>query len=46
MTTEVGIYAITEEFVDETEATINQSGSYTIQIYSGNTIMTGEFEVE
>lgn len=41
-----GEVVVEEEFVDETEATINQSGSYTIQIYSGNTIMTGEFEVE
>ena len=37
---------VEEEFVDEIEATIDQAGSYTIQIYSGNTIMTGEFEVE
>ena len=37
---------VVEEFVDETEATIDQTGSYIVQIYSGNTVMTGEFEVE
>lgn len=41
-----GEVVVEEEFVDEIEATIDQAGSYTIQIYSGNTIMTGEFEVE
>ena len=35
-----------EEFEGETETTINKAGSYIVQIYSGNTIMTGEFEVQ
>ena len=35
-----------EEFEDETEISIEDTGSYILQIYSGNTIMTGEFEVE
>ena len=43
---ETGEVVVEEEFVDETEATINQAGSYIVQIYSGNTVMTGEFEVE
>ena len=43
---ETGEVVVEEEFVDETEVTIDQTGSYTVQIYSGNTIMTGEFEVE
>ena len=43
---ETGEVVVEEEFVDETEATIDQTGSYIVQIYSGNTIMTGEFEVE
>ncbi len=43
---ETGEVVVEEEFVDEIEATIDQAGSYTIQIYSGNTIMTGEFEVK
>ncbi len=43
---ETGEVIVEEEFLNETEATITQAGSYTIQIYSGNTIMTGEFEVE
>ena len=37
---------VEEEFVDETEISIEDAGSYTVQIYSGNTVMTGEFEVE
>ena len=41
-----GEVVVEEEFLDETETTILQSGSYVVQIYSGNTIMTGEFEVE
>ena len=41
-----GEVVVEEEFLDETETTIHQSGSYVVQIYSGNTIMTGEFEVE
>ena len=43
---ETGEIVAEEEFVDETETTIHQSGSYLVQIYSGNTVMTGEFEVE
>lgn len=43
---ETGEVVVEEEFIDETETTINQSGSYIIQIYSDNTVMTGEFEVE
>ena len=42
---ETGEVVVEEEFVDETEVTIDQTGSYIVQIYSGNTIMTGEFEV-
>jgi len=41
-----GEVVVEEEFVDEMETTIEQAGSYIVQIYSGNTIMTGEFEVE
>ena len=43
---ETGEVVVEEEFVDETEVTIDQTGSYIVQIYSGNTIMTGEFEVK
>ena len=43
---ETGEVVADEEFVDETEASINRAGSYIVQIYSGNTIMTGEFEVK
>ena len=43
---ETGEVVVEEEFVDEIEATIDQAGSYVVQIYSGNTVMTGEFEVE
>jgi len=43
---ETGEVVVEEEFLEETEATINQTGSYVVQIYSGNTVMTGEFEVE
>lgn len=41
-----GEVVVEEEFGDETETTIHQSGLYVVQIYSGNTIMTGEFEVK
>ena len=41
-----GEVVVEEEFLDETETTIHQSGLYVVQIYSGNTVMTGEFEVE
>ena len=43
---ETGEVVVEEEFEDAVEATINQTGSYIVQIYSGNTIMTGEFEVK
>ena len=43
---ETGEVVAEEEFEDETEISIEAAGSYTVQIYSGNTIMTGEFEVE
>lgn len=43
---ETGEVVVEEEFLEETEATIDQAGSYLVQIYSGNTVMTGEFEVE
>ena len=43
---ETGEVVVEEEFVDETEIFIEDAGSYTVQIYSGNTVMTGEFEVE
>lgn len=43
---ESGEVVVEEEFEGETEISIEDAGSYTIQIYSGNTVMTGEFEVE
>jgi hypothetical protein len=43
---ETGEVVADEEFEDETEISIETAGSYTVQIYSGNTVMTGEFEVE
>ena len=43
---ETGEVVADEEFVDETEVTIDQAGSYVVQIYSANTVVTGEFEVE
>ena len=43
---ETGEVVVEEEFLDETETTINQTGSYIVQIYSANTVVTGEFEVE
>ncbi|MBQ8832969.1 MAG: hypothetical protein IJ000_05705 [Paludibacteraceae bacterium] len=43
---ETGEVVADDEFDAETETTINKAGSYIVQIYSGNTIMTGEFEVE
>ena len=43
---ETGEVVADEEFEDETEISIEAAGSYTVQIYSGNTVMTGEFEVE
>lgn len=43
---ETGEVVAEEEFVDETEISVEDAGSYTVQIYSGNTIMTGEFEVK
>ena len=43
---ETGEVVVEEEFEEETATTIDQVGSYIVQIYSGNTVMTGEFEVE
>ena len=43
---ETGEVVVEEEFVEETETTIPKAGAYIVQIYSGNTVMTGEFEVE
>ena len=43
---ETGEVVAEEEFEGETEISVEQSGSYVVQIYSGNTIMTGEFVVE
>lgn len=43
---ETGEVVVEEEFVDETAATIDQAGSYVVQIYSANTVVTGEFNVE
>ena len=43
---ETGEVVAEEEFEDETDISIEDTGSYILQIYSGNTIMTGEFEVE
>lgn len=43
---ETGEVVVEEEFLDETETIINQTGSYVVQIYSANTVVTGEFEVE
>lgn len=43
---ETGEVVAEEEFGNETEISIEDAGSYTIQIYSGNTVMTGEFEIE
>ena len=41
-----GEVVVEEEFVEETEAIIPQAGSYFIQIYTGNCVVGGEFEVE
>ena len=43
---ETGEVVVEEEFEGETEIFIEDAGSYTVQIYSGNTVITGEFEVE
>lgn len=43
---ETGEVVVEEEFEEETATTIDQAGSYIVQIYSGNTVMTGEFEIE
>ena len=43
---ETGEVVVAEEFEEETATTIDQAGSYIVQIYSGNTVMTGEFKVE
>lgn len=41
-----GEVIVEEEFVEETEAIIPQAGSYFIQVYTGNSVVGGEFEVE
>jgi len=41
-----GEVVVEEEFVKETEAIIPQAGSYFIQVYTGNSVVGGEFEVE
>ena len=41
-----GEVVVEEEFVEETEAIIPQAGSYFIQVYTGNRVVGGEFEVE
>ena len=43
---ETGEVVVEEEFEGEIEISIEEAGSYTVQIYSGNTVMIGEFEVE
>ena len=43
---ETGEVVADDEFEGETEISIEDAGSYIVQIYSGNTVMTGEFEVE
>ena len=42
---ETGEVVVEEEFVEETEAIIPQAGSYFIQVYTGNSVVGGEFEV-
>ena len=41
-----GEVVVEEEFIEETEAIIPQAGSYFIQVYTGNSVVGGEFEVE
>ena len=41
-----GEVVVEEEFVEETEAIIPQAGLYFIQVYTGNSVVGGEFEVE
>ena len=41
-----GEVVASREFVNATEIPIQRSGVYIIQIYSGNTVMTGEFRIE
>ena len=41
-----GEVVVEEEFVEETEAIIPQAGSYFIQVYTGNSVVGGVFEVE
>lgn len=43
---ETGEVVADDEFEGETEISIEDAGSYIVQIYSGNSVMTGEFEVE
>ena len=42
----IGEVVASREFVNATEILIQRSGVYIIQIYSGNTVMTGEFRIE
>ena len=41
-----GEVVVEEEFGEETEAIIPLAGSYFIQVYTGNRVVGGEFEVE
>ena len=41
-----GEVVVEEEFVEETETIIPQAGSYFIQVYTGNSVVGGVFEVE
>ena len=43
---ETGEVVAEEEFEGDTEISVKKAGLYLVQIYSGNTIMTGEFEVQ
>ena len=43
---ETGEVVAEEEFEGDTEISVKKASLYLVQIYSGNTIMTGEFEVE
>lgn len=43
---ETGEVVAEEEFEGDTEISVKKAGLYLVQIYSGNTIMTGEFEVK
>ena len=43
---ETGEVVAEEEFEGDTEISVKKAGLYLVQIYSGNTIMTGEFEIQ